>query len=501
MPPIRNSQITRRALFGGAAAASLAACNRAETWRDLFDGRSLAGWRASENPDSWKVTADGLLFADGPRSHLFYEGTGDGANFRNFELELEVKTAPGCNSGVYFHTEYQEKGWPDKGFEIQINNTATGEGGYRENKRTGSLYGIRNVYKPLARDDEWTSIRIHVAGKRIQAWVNGMMTVDFLEPSPPVLAETTERQRVIGTGTFALQCHDPESKAWFRNIRVRPLRDDAVGGGPAPVVDETYRDIITLGARNIPMVDFHTHIKGTLTLEPMLEQSRRDGIFYGIAVNCGKGFTVENDEGARKFFESMKGQPVFTAMQAEGREWTQMFSREAAALFDYIFTDSMTWTDNRGRRMRLWIKDEVGAIADASEFMETLVARAVQILDTEPVDIYVNPTFLPDVLAADYDKLWTEPRMKKVVDALKRNDVALELNDRYQLPGLAFVRMAKEAGVKFTFGTNNAGADDLKRSEYGIRMVKECELRWQDFWMPGLWTPRAIERKGAALRA
>lgn len=496
---MNNSEITRRTLLATAAGGALATHARGQEWTDLFDGRSLTGWRASENPASWKV-ADGMLFADGPRSHLFYEGTGGGARFRNFELELEVKTAPACNSGVYFHTEYQEKDWPRKGFEIQINNTATGEGGYRENKRTGSLYGLRNVYKPLARDNEWTSVRVRVAGKRIQAWVNGIMTVDFVEPTPPVLAEGSERGRVIDEGTFALQCHDPGSKAWFRKVRVRRL-PDSLPAEAGPAVDETYRDIITLGARNIPMADFHTHVKGTLTLEQMLAQSRRDGIFYGVAVNCGKGFTVENDAGARAFFESMKNQPVFIAMQAEGREWTQMFSRSAAALFDYIFTDSMTWTDNRGRRMRTWIAAEVGEIADAQEFMDTLVARAVGILDSEPVDIYVNPTFLPDAIAKDYDRLWTGARMKKVVDALKRNGVALELNDRYKLPSAAFVRMAKEAGVKFAFGTNNAGADDLRRSEYGIRMVKECGLRWQDFWMPGLWAPRAVERKGHVLRS
>lgn len=496
-----NSEMTRRAWLAGAAGITLTSCRSGEDWRELFDGRSLAGWRASENPESWKVTGDGLLFADGPRSHLFFEGAGDTARFRNFELEIEVKSAANCNSGVFFNTQFQEKGWPEKGFEIQINNTATGEGNYRENKRTGSLYGVRNVYKPLARDDEWTSLRVQVAGKRVQAWVNGIQTVDFVEPTPPVVAGESERGRVLGSGTFALQCHDPGSRAWFRKIRVRALPDSADAGAPAPEVDQTFRDILTLGARNIPMVDFHTHIKGTLTLDQMLRQSRRDGIFYGIAVNCGKGFPVENDAGARSFHESMKNQPVFTAMQAEGREWTQMFSREAAALFDYIFTDSMTWTDNRGRRMRLWIADEVGQIPDAQEFMETLVSRATAIFDTEPVDIYVNPTFLPEVLAADYDRLWTGTRMKRVIDALRRNDIALELNDRYQLPSPAFARMAKEAGVKFTFGTNNAGAGDLKRSEYGIRIARELDLGWQDFWMPGLWTPRAIERKGDALRA
>jgi hypothetical protein len=108
------------------------------------------------------------------------------------------------------------------------------------------------------------------------------------------------------------------------------------------------------------MADFHVHLKAGLTLEQALAKSRHDGIEYGIAVNCGQANTAQNDQEAIQFVESMKGQPCFVAMQAEGREWTGMFSRGVAAMFDYIFTDSMTWTDNRGKRMRLWMPDEVG---------------------------------------------------------------------------------------------------------------------------------------------
>src|ERR1035438_991684 len=100
----------------------------------------------------------------------------------------------------------------------------------------------------------------------------------------------------------------------------------------------------------------------------------------------------------------MKGQPCFIAMQAEGREWMQTISRKAAGLFDYIFTDSMTWTDRHGKRNRTWMSEKVCVIAEPQEFMDTLVERAVGILNNEPIDIYVNPTFLPDQLAKDYDK-------------------------------------------------------------------------------------------------
>jgi hypothetical protein len=340
-----------------------------------------------------------------------------------------------------------------------------------------------------------------VRGENIQIRLNGTLLVDYTEPTPAVIPPSQEKERFLDRGTFALQCHDANSKALFRKIRVRPLPDDvATPGGPAPEADDAFRRIIALGARNYPVVDYHVHLKEGLTLEQALAKSRRDGIQYGIAVNCGKGFPIETDEGVRAFAASLKGQPVFKAMQAEGREWTQMFSRSAAALFDYVFTDSMTWTDNRGKRMRLWIPEEVGTIADPQEFMDTLVDRAVGILETEPVDIYVNPTFLPDVLAKDYDRLWTEARMKKVVDTAARNQVAIEINSRYRLPSAAFIRMAKAAGCKFAFGTNNVGANDLTRSEYGLQMVEECRLTWQDFFVPGGWWPKAVERKGSALR-
>lgn len=494
------SGITRRA-FAGLMAAAPAAFSQQQDWVSLFDGSSLKGWKPSENTGSWKVQ-DGCLFADGPRSHLFYDGPVNGARFRNFELEAEIRSAPRSNSGIFFHTAFQDKGWPAKGFEIQVNNTAEGEGGYKENKKTGSLYGVRNVYKAFAKDGEWFTLRASVRGKNVRIWINGVMLVDFTEPTPPVFAGNNERGRSIDAGTFALQCHDPGSKAWYRSIRVRPLPDSTStpADAEAPTVDAAYQDILTLGAANYPMVDYHVHLKGELTLERALKQSRRDGLMYGLAINCGKGFTVESNEGARKFMEGMKGQPVYIAMQAEGREWTGMFSKETAALFDYVFTDSMTWTDNRGRRMRTWIPAEVGQIADPQEFMDTLVSRAVGILNNEPVDIYVNPTFIPEVIAKDYDKLWTPERMRKVADAAARNHVAVELNDRYKLPSAAFVKVFKEAGCKFTFGTNNAGAPDLRRSEYGIQMIKECGLKWQDFFVPGLWWPRAVERKPEALR-
>ena len=214
--------MNRRTFLGTVTAAGLLKAD--QPWLDLFDGHSLDNWRPSENKASWKVV-NGQLAAEGPRSHLFYDGPVKGASFRNFELEVEAMARPGCNSGVYFHTAYQETNFPQKGFEVQIANTAGGENGYMERKKTGSLYGVRNVYKQFIADDQWFKIYVAVRGKNVEIRLNGMLVVDYTEPTPPVIPEGGERERFLDRGTFALQCHNDGSHAFFRSIRVRPLAD------------------------------------------------------------------------------------------------------------------------------------------------------------------------------------------------------------------------------------------------------------------------------------
>jgi hypothetical protein len=490
--------LTRRAFAQTLVAVPLFSAD--SPWIDLFNGRTLDGWRPAENKASWTVR-EGCLFCDGPRSHLFYDGPVQGADFRNFELEVEARAPHAANSGVYFHTAYQESNFPQKGFEVQIINSLTGRESYQPRVMTGSLYGLRNIYKPLAADDQWFKLNILVRGKNIQVRLDGVLLVDYTEPTPPHIPDGMERERFLDHGTFALQCHDTVTRTYFRNIRVRPLPDDtATPGGPAPAPDDTFRQIIDAGRHNIPMVDLHVHLVGNLTVEQALAKSLRDGIQYGLAVNGGVTEAVTTDAAAIAFADRLKGKPCFIGFQAEGREWTGMFSRAAMSRFDYLITDSMTWTDNRGKRMRLWIPQEIGAIADPQAFMDTLVDRTVGILNNEPIDIYVNPTFLPDVLAKDYESLWTESRRGRVIDAAVKNGVALEFNNHYRLPSASFVKMAKAAGAKFTFGTNNGSARDLGRCEYGLQIVKECKLVWQDFFVP-LKAPRAIDRKPGALKA
>ena len=190
-----------------------------DQWISLFDGQSLEGWKASEHADSWKIE-NGAIVTAGERSHLFYDGEVEDHNFKNFEFSVDVKSTPGSNSGIYIHSKFQDEGWPSAGYECQVinSNSSTDPGGYMEHKMTGSIYAIRNVWKSPVPDNEWFNYRIKVQGKTIQTYINDMLAAEYTEPEEIYRSDGMEG-RILGSGTFAFQCHDPGSVVYYKNIK------------------------------------------------------------------------------------------------------------------------------------------------------------------------------------------------------------------------------------------------------------------------------------------
>jgi opacity protein-like surface antigen len=227
-------QLTLTAL---AALAFTSAQAADDGWISMFNGKDLTGWKSNEEVPGVFTVENGELKVSGGRAHLFYVGPNGEAKFQSFELKLKVKTTPGSNSGVYFHTQYQEKGWPDKGFECQVNSTHT------DPKKTGSLYGVINILAlldgqkepeggkhikvPLApsTDGEWFDYNIKVEGKHITLSVNGKTTVDFIEPEgwDPVKELKNMPGRKLSEGTIAIQGHDPKSTTYYKDIFIKQI--------------------------------------------------------------------------------------------------------------------------------------------------------------------------------------------------------------------------------------------------------------------------------------
>lgn len=209
-----------------AASIALAACSNKKIssshdgnagngqWISLFDGRSFDGWKESEGPSF--TIENGAIKVAGKRSHLYYDGPVQNHLFENFEIKMQVMTRPNSNSGVYFHTKFQQKGFPDDGFEVQVNNS------HRDWKRTAGLYDIKDTAATFVKDDEWFELGIRVEGKHVVTKINGQTIIDWTEPENAVAPEG-HPGRLIKPGTYAFQAHDPNSVVYYKDIMVKPL--------------------------------------------------------------------------------------------------------------------------------------------------------------------------------------------------------------------------------------------------------------------------------------
>lgn len=211
----------------------------------LFDGKTLDGWKVGENANLFSVS-DGRIQMECPPggkgpAHLFYVGDFHNHTFKNFDLKVDVLTYPYANSGIYFHTEYQESGWPSHGQECQVNQSHT------DWRRTGSLWGVFNIswgpetppddnHEPVVIfdkapvvDNEWYTQEIIYINGQVTVKLNDKTVLQYTYPHAD-----TEHKLPTGftwepQGTFALQGHPPlpgkASKASFKNIRVKVLPD------------------------------------------------------------------------------------------------------------------------------------------------------------------------------------------------------------------------------------------------------------------------------------
>lgn len=440
---------------------------------------------------SCNKSAEQVLFAEGKENYWNFTGNASAGkgiltlsgtdaagilrngNYQDFELSMELRTAPGGKGYVGFHTDAS-----GKGYRVALNNDREDPVWWR---MTGSLLSVRNLTKSFVKEDEWFHMNICVEGNFITVMINGEPVVEYIEPENPYRTGNNANA-ILSRGTFNL-VSTGTGDIQFRNITVKKLnrKDMNIPAQLANAIDEQTDDIIRLHQEDFPVLDYHVHLKGGLTKEVAAKQSRRTGINYVVAPNCGVGFPITNDDEIYAYLDTMRSQPFILAMQAEGREWVTTFSEEARDEFDFVFTDAMTFNDQKNRRVHLWINEEV-VIDNEQKYMDMIVDRTCKVFQ-EPADVYVNPFFLPDAMNDRYDEFWTEARMDKVIDALAKSGKALEINARYKIPNKALIMKAMKAGIKFTFGTNNV-VPEVSMLEYPIQMKKECGITAADMYRP-----------------
>lgn len=244
------------------------------------------------------------------------------------------------------------------------------------------------------------------------------------------------------------------------------------------------------------LTDYHVHLDNS-TIDQVMELSAQRGVKFGIVEHAGTKENIypkvlSNDGELNAYIAMLAGKPVYKGVQAEWTDWMGCFSKEALAKLDYVITDAMTMPDKQGKRMKLWeAKEDLG---EAQAFVDRYVDWHVEIMAREPIDIFVNISWLPSKFAADYDTLWTPARMQKIIDAAIKYAIAIEISSGFVLPKLPFLRMAKEADLKFAFGTNGR-YPKMGLLDYSTKIAQELGLTPADMFIPAPNGQKAVQRR------
>jgi len=261
-------------------------------------------------------------------------------------------------------------------------------------------------------------------------------------------------------------------------------------------------------AEEFPLVDYHVHLDEQITLEKALEISQRRGVRFGIVEHAGKpelGYRgmLSTDGDLRGWLDKLAGKPVYRGIQAEGLDWIECFSPALVAELDYVLQDALTvpqrvfrGTGGDEPLIKLWTP-AAKTLEDPQGFMDRYVDFHVELMRRAPIDILANPTFLPAAIAKDHAVLWTQERMEKIIGAALRYGVAIEINSRYRLPTETFLRIARKAGVKFSFGSNIHGPD-VGRLDYCVEMARQLGLTRRDLFAPAPPGQKPIQRRARA---
>ena len=232
--------------------------------------------------------------------------------------------------------------------------------------------------------------------------------------------------------------------------------------------------------RGITLVDYHLHIRGGMTPELAYVRETNSFVRSSAMENHGREWEIFDNAKLRAFAaRARKANPKMpVGIQVNDRDWFEQIDAETRAQFDYILADSMIMGAlPSGRANRLWMVQE---IPDPEKWMEAYFAHVMRILD-EPISIYANATYIPTPIAGLYDQLWTEDRKMAVIRKCVEKNIAIEIQAESPFPTFDFLRLAKEHGAKFSFGTNNfdPGPKDLTR---WLDVITSLNLGPEDLW-------------------
>lgn len=208
---------------------ALTESERSDGWVLLFDGATTKGWTSPKGePLPESHVQDGSLNPHPCDYMLIHEKA-----WGNFQLSLDFKISPKCNSGVFIRTfpltPRPEKDVGYNGIEVAIDDTTAN--GFHD---TGAIYDLsapsKNAMKPVG---EWNhmvvtcdrnTITVELNGETVNRidldeWTQANKRPDASDHKFDIAYKDHPRKGYIG-----LQDHGGD--CWYRNIKLKPLEGE-----------------------------------------------------------------------------------------------------------------------------------------------------------------------------------------------------------------------------------------------------------------------------------
>jgi hypothetical protein len=183
--------------------------------KKLFDGKTLTGWEGDAK--TWRVEdgsiVGGSLETTVPRNEFLctFKTYGDFELNVKFKLVGDKKTA---NAGVQFRTKRIPNHHEVSGFQADVGQQYWGAL-YDESRRKKVLaQPDAKLMEKIVKHDDWNDYKIRAEGPRIRLWLNGALTVDYVEKD----------EKIDRTGIIGLQVHGGgKTKVYYKDVTIVEL--------------------------------------------------------------------------------------------------------------------------------------------------------------------------------------------------------------------------------------------------------------------------------------
>jgi histidinol phosphatase-like PHP family hydrolase len=241
--------------------------------------------------------------------------------------------------------------------------------------------------------------------------------------------------------------------------------------------------------------DLHVHTTmsdGDVALDEVVLLARERGVAVGIADHI-------STRNVRRFVATLDAVDAYLA-RLDGAEvfrsgefcwcdelWSAM-PPHTLERFDYLIGSNHGFMLPDGVLASPWwetIPEAWGRRTD--ELLDTMVQALCDLVRTMPIQIVAHSTLLPPALLAReraVEAWWTEPREDRFIDAVVASGVAIEISARYRLPHDRLLRKARQAGARFSLGSDGHTRQQIGRLEWAVEAAARCGISAEDLFVP-----------------